>query len=716
MRTRTFYTSIAVLLALCLMGCTENIDMSARYVFKYDCAMQYLEKHPDDYSSYIELLRIIKPSEKTETTFAQLLSARGHYTVFAPTNKAMQAFLEELAANEDFLTAPSFDAFTDSTKLDSIRSLIVKNSIIDCGDESEAYLTYDFPLVENGEFGYPNMDERRMTINFGKDPDSLYINRTCPVSQRNCDIQVTNGVIHQMEKVITPNVMTLNEILNMILEKEEKGFLVMARTIQACGLMDTLDAERDEKYETMYQKRELDEFISMQGCGFTQSNAYTPQHRKYGFTIFSETDEFWEEQIGKDATEITPEDVQAWVAAQNYYPEATQDDNYTDEDNMLYQWVTYHMLPQKMSAGKLVFHTNEYGYAVKVAPYDYGIPVYDYYTTMGPRRLLKFFESKESQGVFLNRFPVLDDKRKGGTYHETYCSPEKTGCRIYKEDPELMDRTGTNGYIYAIDKPLAYSDEVREDLGKERLRIDASTMLPELMNNDIRDEHRNTPDAAFVHLPNDGVYKYCENMSVNEGTRLCYINGYTNNYWVHYQGDVLTAVGFYDVTLKLPPVPVTDVYEIRYRTLMGYKLAISQCFVGEDPEHMHAAGIPVDLTLDWQNDKNYASKLKLNTSWVSDTDDEDANTELDKNMHNHGWMKAEGSTVDNGAGNGTDVKMRVQSNVQRFIAARERLEAGKTYYFQIRSVQDKMLSLYLDYLELCPKSVYDNPNKSEDTW
>ncbi len=698
--------------ALAFVGCTENIDESARYVFKYDCAMQYLEKHPEDYSSYLELLHIIKPSEKTETTFAQLLSARGHYTVFAPTNQSIEAFLQDLV-EQGIIESPSWDAFTDSTKLDSIRSLIVKNSIIDCGDDSEAYLIEDFPTVENEELGYPTMDGGRLTVNFGKDPDSLYINRNCPMSQRNCNIRVTNGIIHQMEKVITPNDKTLNKLLSLMLERKEKGFLVMARTIQACGLMDTLDAKRDEKYETMYQKRELDEFISMQGCGFTESNAYTPQHRKYGFTIFSETDEFWEEQIGKDATEITPEDVQAWVAAQDYYPEAKQDDNYTDEGNLLYQWVTYHMLPQKMSAGKLVFHTNEYGYYANTAPYDYGIPVYDYYTTMGPRRLIKFFESKESQGVFLNRFPVLDDKRKGGTYHETYCSPDKSGCRIYKEDPKLLDRSGTNGYIYAIDKPLAYSKEVRNNLGKERLRIDASTMLPELMNNDIRDEHRTTPDAALVHLPTDGVYKYCENMSINEGTRLCYINGYTNNYWVHYQGDVLTAVGFYDVTLKLPPVPITETYEIRYRTLMGYKLAISQCFVGEDPEHMHAAGIPVDLTLDFVNDKNYAQKLRLNTSWVSDTDDEDANAELDKNMHNHGWMKAEGSTMDNGA---SFVKMRVQSNVQRFIAATEKLEAGKTYYFRIRSVQDKMMSLYLDYLELCPKSVYSNPEKPEDTW
>ena len=713
MRTRTFYTSIAVLLALCLMGCKENIDESARYVFKYDCAMQYMEKHPDDYSSYLELLHVVCPSEKTKTTVAQLLSARGNYTVFAPTNQAIEAFLQELV-EQGVIESPSWDAFTDSKKLDSIRSLIVKNSIIDCGDDSEAYLTSNFPMVENEELGYPNMDEKRLTVNFGKDPDSLYINRTCPVSQRNCNIRVTNGVIHQMEKVITPNDKTLNNILSLMLEKNEKGFLVMARTIQACGLMDTLNATRDEKYEDMYLKREQDEFISMQGCGFTENDAYTPQHRKYGFTIFSETDEFWEEQIGKDATEITPEDVQAWVAAQNYYPEATQDDNYTDEDNMLYQWVTYHMLPQKMSAGKLVFHTNEYGYAVKVAPYDYGIPVYDYYTTMGPRRLLKFFESKESQGVYLNRFPVLDDSRHG-TYHETYCSPDKTGIRIYKEDSGLIDRTGTNGYIYAIDKPLAYTEELRNNLGKERLRIDATTLLPELMNNDIRDEHRTTPDAALVHLPTDGVYKYCENMSINEGTRLCYINGYNNNYWVHYQGDVLTAVGFYDVTVKLPPVPVTEVYEIRYRTLMGYKLAISQCFVGEDPDHMHAAGIPIDLTFDWRDGDSFRAMMAY-TGFEYETGDDDYDAEVEKRMHNHGWMKAEGCTVDNGAGNGTDVKMSNQSNVQRFIAAREKLEAGKTYYFRIRSVQDKMLSLYLDYLELCPKSVFDNPSKPENIW
>jgi hypothetical protein len=32
--------------------------------------------------------------------------------------------------------------------------------------------------------------------------------------------------------------------------------------------------------------------------------SYTPEHRKYGFTIFAEPDEFWEEQLGKPAQEI----------------------------------------------------------------------------------------------------------------------------------------------------------------------------------------------------------------------------------------------------------------------------------------------------------------------------------------------------------------------------------------------------------------------------
>ena len=118
---------------LVLMGCSEEIDSSARYVAKEHTVLSYLEKHADTYSTYLDILNQVPVSSVSSTTLAQLLSARGHYTVFAPTNQAIQDYLDTLVV-KDIIDAPNWDGFRDSTSLDSIRKVIAYNSVIDGGD------------------------------------------------------------------------------------------------------------------------------------------------------------------------------------------------------------------------------------------------------------------------------------------------------------------------------------------------------------------------------------------------------------------------------------------------------------------------------------------------------------------------------------------------------------------------------------------------------
>ena len=80
-------------------------------------------------------------------------------------------------------------------------------------------------------------------------------------------------------------------------------------------------------------------------------------------------------------------------------------------------------------------------------------------------------------------------------------------------------------------------------------------------------------------------------------------------------------------------------------------------------------------------------------------------------MHNRGYMKgpntqAEGASKNNIA--------RKQSNHLRRIVATQTLEPGKNYYLRFRSVDETAKEFMFDYLELCPKSVYDNPLVQED--
>ena len=125
-----------------LLGCKEDIDTSARYVFKDETVLSYLQKH-EVYSEYVRLLQLVPISYRSKSTVYQLLSARGHFTCFAPTNEAIAEYLQDLV-EAGFIEEPSWDNFQSDRLRDSIMRVIVYNSIIDGGDE-EIYETMNFP-------------------------------------------------------------------------------------------------------------------------------------------------------------------------------------------------------------------------------------------------------------------------------------------------------------------------------------------------------------------------------------------------------------------------------------------------------------------------------------------------------------------------------------------------------------------------------------------
>ena len=446
-------TFLVLTILMCFASCTESIDTSSRYVFKEHTIVSYLETHPV-YSQYVALLNQVPVSRRSRTTMYQLLSARGNYTVFAPTNDAIDKFLQKLA-DEDVIPAPSWESITDSARLDSLRKVIVHNSVIDGEDLSEQiYYTNKFPEVNNGELSLPNMLDHKISVSNVKGNDTILINGDCPMDPRNYDIPVINGVIHQVHKVIAPDDITAARYLGFLIEKDKEGYLVLAKCLKACGLFDTLSAIRDEVYETLYQEGKIPDLKNYMNHGFTDasgnssSHALSPEHRKYGFTIFAEPDAFWRSQGIDPLAPNVPELMQQWVLDNNMFlsdEPYTADGDFRNPDNVLNQWATYHILPMRIEANKLVYHWNETGYSRSNKMPT--IPVMEWYATLGKRRLLKIFESKESQGVFLNRFPNLNKERTGDG-HENSCDRNKRGCLVQKESYLLNRPTEFHTFLY----------------------------------------------------------------------------------------------------------------------------------------------------------------------------------------------------------------------------------------------------------------------------
>ena len=697
--------TIAILL-FALWGCTEDIDTSARYVFTSDNVMSYLEKH-NTYSEYVRLLKLTPISIRSKSTVGELLSARGHYTVFAPTNDAIQTYLEELCEEEpSLLSEPSWDAFVSDHKRDSVIRVVVCNSVIDSGDHEEAFQVNAFPQKTGTEFPLNNMNDRRLSVRY-QGVDTIFINNTCPINITERDIIVTNGVIHQVTRVIAPKDVTAALYLQEMLDNDQEGFLVMAKAIQACGLMDTLSKIRDEVYENRYLRGEIPENMHMYIDGhFPNGDNWTPRHRLYGFTIFAETDEFWREQ-GLDpkapSATLLPALIQ-WIVNNHQYSDDdrfTTDENYESEMNLLYQWTTYHILPFRTPADRLVFHRNEFGY--DQARKTFTIPMYEIYTTMGKRRLLKIYESKESNGIYLNRFPKLEQDRRE-ILHELYCDADKEGCYVDRDPEHAILNDIINCCIYPIGAPLSYNDNVRDNLAKERLRFDGMTLFPEAMNNDIRLKMSADEKNQDVYIPATRIYNYFENMQMNDQTLFVYLNAYGYN-WCNLHSDEMKAKGRFELTFKLPPVPRRGTYEFRYDVLPNGDRGIQQFYFGSDPTKLPAAGIPVNLT------KGIGS---MNVGYEADGKDEDYNIEVDKRLRNNGVMK--GAKTVTADGSSSDIERNRSSNL-RYIIIRQTMDPDKTYYMKLKSVLDSEdKEFYMDYMEYCPKEVYDNPERPEDIW
>ena len=722
--------------AVLFQNCTEDIDTSSRYVFEGNTILSYLESHSDEYSQYIQLLNEVKISDMSESTVSQLMTARGNFTCFAPTNEAIDLYLQGLV-EEGKISVASWDApefLADNKLLLEKKKQIVLNSIIDGGDNTTAYETsYFSERASNKELiGLPTMQDNKLQIMLTSESGlweteeeklqlmdiSKYCVEGAPIDSKNCDIYTINGRIHKVHKVIAPSTETIAESFEKIIKEKTKGYYVFATLAKACGLFGTLSEKEDAEYYNKILKGELKDLANHN----TEGNpGKLPSRRYIGFTIFAEPDEWWEQAIGISIDESTTEDqvvdaVREYVENNGLYKRegGVTGTDYTNTNNALNQFVTYHILPARIANDKLVIHYNELWY--NPTDRQKQASVFDYYTTMGQRRLLKTYEARRPYGdsrtdvIWLNRVPKLDNKRTGN-YTENG-SPINPGVEILTQNVTKL----YNGYIYPISDRLYFNEETADYLSSERIRIDASTFFKELMTNDIRDNENTDASYQTKGFPVDKDYRYLDECWINEGTRFFYLCGRKSktSSWHNYQGDEINVIGKYQMTMKMPPVPKDGYYEIRYGASCSVQRGMCQVYFGTNKDALPAAGIPLDLRKGGEYWYLGSTTLDSGIGWeADDANDEQANIELDKKLRNNGFMKAPNSYYRIGESQ----PMRATSFIGRRIIVRQELKANETYYIKFMNVlENEGSQFYMDYIEYCPKSVYDNPTEPEDIW
>ena len=364
----------------------------------------------------------------------------------------------------------------------------------------------------------------------------------------------------------------------------------------------------------------------------------------------------------------------------------------------------------KMAYDRFVHHYNEFNYMYgdNKNPQTQQMPtnVWDYYTTMGKYRgLVKVtqvgdagFERDLDHKIYINRISVYNNDRDGDYSELRVTNP---GILISASNGEY-DNNAQNGFYYPINKILLYDDETRNNLGSERIRIDMTTMLPEMASNNIRgNEYTRFPNGFFDNI-----------MSESSDTRILYLMDAWSpggGSWNDYQGDEVMFTGLYDFVLRIPPVPKDGTYELRMGVSMNSMRGMVQMYFGDDPLRLSPVGLPYDQRQSVDNNPEIP--------WVADVDDDAVNAENDKNLRNQGYLKGpQYFTMTNGKAD-TPVRSRggVYAAIRRIITV-ENLRADKTYYFRFKSaLKQTDAQFFLDYFEFVPTQIYNGP-EPEDIW
>lgn len=676
---RNIYNKVigCVVLATMLSGCYDDgVEGDSYYVFQGQTVGDYLDAD----GKYGEFSTILE-----RAGMKGLMYAYGDYTCFAPTNEAIDRYVDS-----------NYPGCTLETLPDSAVVALAKSHLI-----GVRYLTSDF---STGYLQKPNMYDRKVQVTIEKEFDAA-INDSMTVFVLNdysriiqANDTVSNGVVHTIDRVLEQSSYVLPDYMQS--KCETLGFTLFMEALKQTHLTDSILREKDESPEMLSR---LAQYAS--NSEYTTEGNKVPPARKFGYTVLVEKDNLYKtvydpQNMGKP---VYTGDLQAdLVSLFNYakdiydkvYPDdkGLYDDDYTHPKNPLNRFIAYHILDRNASYGDLVCSTPDWSV-------QEGGDFVEYYETMAGNLLRAQKVSLLGGGIYLNRCDDVNraDNRMDGV--------------------EVLPSGGSstvNGNFQFLGSILSYNENVVKMLRSERIRIDTGVLFPELVNNDVRLD----PDGDMLwwHFPEG----YFDDVRYDSQCDCKY------NRWPQAQGtgmgshydlaafrtDNMNFAGEYDVMLRLPAVPAGQ-YEIRLGYVANGFMGIAQIYFGQNTEYMQPTGIP--LNLGWGGGMPKVGMIADNDLFDDIHNDVSYNlegkttiTENDKAMRNLGYMKGPACVyrVDNDR---VSLRAKLVNDwwYIRNIVTTQTLEE-KPSYLRLRKVDERTgRMLNIDFIEIVPKSVYN---------
>ena len=256
-------------LPLGFVSCKEEIDESNFAIKSEMTAADFIDADAK-FSMIKSIFSTVRlgASENASPIYSAL-TARGNYTVFLPTNDAVELFMQaEGLANIDEL-------LHNQEKVE----LVAKSCIIDHKDDN-AYETADFP--NKGSFDKPNLNDRLLSCELD-DQSNYVINGTSMVVDE--DNEVSNGFVHVVNAVVAPSALTLDKLIASADNMQVFSYLLQ-KTTWADSLYENLDVSyEDPDRPLVYKLNKVDPFTYA-------------QHRYIGYTALVEPDSIYEAELG----------------------------------------------------------------------------------------------------------------------------------------------------------------------------------------------------------------------------------------------------------------------------------------------------------------------------------------------------------------------------------------------------------------------------------
>lgn len=674
----------------CLGGfiaCEDSVDSEHYYTFTGEMMSDYINNRPE----YSDFARIVERADLMD-----LLSTYGHYTCFLPSNDAFAVYLQQNGLNTvEELSAGMCDTIA--------RTHLVGNM---------------FTTLEmmDGALNTANMNRQYLQISHEKDDNEntvTVLNKSAQIYYATQNDSVENGIVHPISAVLESYSAVLPDVMG-----ENPRLSLFNEALKATGLDSVIRQVRDESY---VRKENYYRYVS----DFWVEIAVTPDERRIGFTVVAEPDDVFKEKAQIDVDDKANRLRQLYDYAARTIVKKTGEENedywkfenITNPNNPLYRFMAYHIVTRDVKGENLLT-----GRPFQYAQFDsYSMGVHqdkvnptDWYETLLPRTMMKFERLTAKGDHFRNTAYSTDARhyvnRRDDEVHDI------RGAEVNPTVESQYENVALNGMYFYVDDIVNFTQDVQDKVQNMRIRMDFSTVFPEIMTNGIRqngspevDDNSSIADETFKNGKNyyfpDG---YLANVTMRGSFELVYRRPHIN-FW-SYAGDEFNLFGDYDFEFRLPPVPYTGEWQVRLGFCALPTRGMAQIYFDGV-----AQGIPLDMR------KFLNSGAVMGDNFITDLEDYDALTEEEKAEEQKalralGYYRGPYGGYHSG-GSWPPNEFVTNPRTQRVVLYQGTITADKDHFLRIRSASKSKLGnnneFMIDYMELVPKSVWGSNGSGE---